>query len=147
MIAQFKLKTVTINEDEGEYLIDMPEIAKKFWDEKIATKDWFDEEKEHLVVLVLNTKLKIKGYNLVSVGTINECVAHPREILRPVIGMAGYAFILMHNHPTGEIAPSAADQRLTRNMKEACNIMQIQMMDHVITGGNKYFSFREAGCI
>ena len=152
MITQYKIKAVKVCEEPGEYITDNAEKALEFWNEKIITKDFFDEEKEHLVVLVLNTKLKIKGYNLVSIGSLNESLAHPREIFRPVIALSGYGFILMHNHPSGDPAPSQADHRLTKSLREAASILQIQFLDHVIAGkamdGNSgYFSFREAGCL
>lgn len=107
------------------------------------------EDKENLVVLVLDTKLKIKGWNLVSIGSINETVAQPREVLRPVIIASGYGFIIMHNHPTGDPAPSEADRRFTNRMREASEIMNLVFVDHIVYGDNTgvTFSFKQSGIL
>ena len=88
----------------------------------------------------------------VSHGSLNESVAHPREIFRPAITHAAYALILVHNHPSGDPTPSDADLRLTRRLNEAAELLQIRFLDHVIIGSpdngrRPYFSFREAGVI
>jgi DNA repair protein RadC len=124
--------------------VDMPEIAEKIWKEKIATLPEYDEEKEHLYVLGLNTKFELKAVAHISTGSLNESVAHPREIFRPLIGMAAYAFIIMHNHPSGDTAPSQADIRMTQRISEGAKILQINLLDHVIVG-NVPFSFKENG--
>ncbi|RYD84277.1 MAG: JAB domain-containing protein, partial [Verrucomicrobiaceae bacterium] len=97
-------------------------------------------------VLALNTKYHIKGVNLVSIGSLNESVAHPREIFRPLIALAAYAFVLVHNHPSGDTTPSEADRRLTARIHEGAKLLQIQMLDHIIIG-ESHFSFREAGLL
>lgn len=154
MITQFKVKVEKVQETPGEVLLDTAMVCREFFRNHIESQPFFDAEKEHLVVLILNTKLKIKGWNLVSIGTNNSAEAHPREIFRPVIAMSGYAFILMHNHPSGDPTPSQADHRLTRQIRDASQMMQINILDHVIAGQRSvdgsnpdYFSFREAGCI
>ncbi len=85
-------------------------------------------------------------------GSINESLAHSRDIFRPVIGQSAFAFVLVHNHPSGNPAPSEADIRLTRRLAEGTRILQINMLDHVIVGQSfegrpGYFSFKEAGLI
>lgn len=85
-------------------------------------------------------------------GGLNESLAYPRDIFRPVITHSAYSFILLHNHPSGDPSPSEADLRLTRRLSEAARILQIQMLDHVIIGHpvnerQGYFSFREAATI
>jgi DNA repair protein RadC len=83
---------------------------------------------------------------------LNETLAHPREGLKPVLAFRAYAFILVHNHPSGDPSPSEADLRLTRRIVEASKILQLQLIDHVIIGTpapgrNSYFSFKEADAI
>jgi len=107
---------------------------------------------EVLRVILLNARYRRVTSVEISKGTINECVAHPREIFRPAIIYCAYAFVLVHNHPSGHPSPSDADMRLTRRLPEASRILQIPLLDHVIVGapsnGNKgFFSFREAGLI
>jgi DNA repair protein RadC len=107
---------------------------------------------EVLRTVLLDTKQRLITMVDISKGTLNEAVAHPREIFRAVITHSAHSFILAHNHPSGDPSPSEADSRLTRRILEACKILQIQLMDHVIIGqpinGNQgYFSFKEAGLI
>jgi len=141
-----QIKISVVQEFQGSYMATESKQIKEFWDERIAAADWFDNEKEHLVVIILDTKYKIKNFNLVSIGTVNESLAHPREIMRPVIAQAGAAFILMHNHPSGDPTPSQADRILTRKIQECAQLFMINFLDHVIMG-EKHFSFREAGLL
>jgi DNA repair protein RadC len=107
---------------------------------------------EQVLVVGLDTRLRHINTTVVSVGTVNEAAAHPREILRPVIARAAYAFILIHNHPSGDPSPSRADESVTRRISEAATLMQLRFVDHVIIGRSEggrspYFSFREAGIV
>ena len=131
-----------------EMKIDSPESVAAAWQAHVSTAPWFDPEKEHIVVFVLNTRHMLKGWNVVSVGTINESVAHPREILRPVLVAAGFSFIIAHNHPSGDPSPSEADRRLTSRVREASELLMVKMLDHVVVAGSgRYFSFKEAGLV
>ena len=85
-------------------------------------------------------------------GTVNECVAYPREILRPAITHASFGFVLAHNHPSGSVNPSGADLRLTKRIAAGARILKINFLDHVIVGQAidgrlGYFSFQEAGLL
>jgi DNA repair protein RadC len=85
---------------------------------------------------------------IVSVGSLNESIAHPREILRPALIHSAYGFILAHNHPSGDPAASDADRRLTRRIHEAAELLRINLIDHIIVGAPEegrqpYFSFKE----
>ncbi len=82
----------------------------------------------------------------ISRGTVNESLAHPREILRPAIIHSAFAFVLVHNHPSGESKPSLADSRITKSVAEAAEILQINFLDHVIVG-RSFFSFQEAALL
>ena len=152
MITNFKVKIDVVSEEPGEYLTDSPEKLVNFWKEVITNQPWFDEEKECCIAIVLDTKMNIKGYNLVSLGNLNSSIVTPREVFRPIIAMAAYVFILVHNHPSGDIAPSSADLRITRKLKECGDIMEIELKDHIIIGKemdlNKgYYSFRSMGVL
>lgn len=132
--------------------VDTPEKCLEFWNTVIAAEPDHEPEKESVVALLLHTRLAPIGWNRVSLGTVNEGSAHPREILRPVIAGAAYGFILMHNHPSGDPTPSRSDECTTRRMVEAANLMQVRLLDHVIIGkpspgSSAYYSFREAGLI
>ena len=108
--------------------------------------------KESVRVVLLDAKLRLLRVEEVSLGSLNECLAHPREILRPAVMHNAYAFILVHNHPSGDPSPSEADRRLTVRMADAARLLQVTFSDHVIIGSPApghapYFSFREAGII
>jgi hypothetical protein len=88
----------------------------------------------------------------ISKGTINESVAHPREIFRSAIVHSAYALVLVHNHPSGDCTPSEADIRLTRRIAESARLLQINFLDHVIVDQpfvdrQGYFSFKETGLL
>ena len=108
--------------------------------------------KESLRVVLLDTKYRHLRTEEISLGSLNECLAHPREILRPAILLNAHAFILVHNHPSGDPSPSDADRRVTIRISEAAKMLQVSFFDHIILGSpaeNRagYFSFREAGVI
>lgn len=132
--------------------LDTPEKTWDFWQAYIATQPDHEADKENVIVVLLNTRLIPTGWNRVSVGTVNESNAHPREVLRPVIAGAAYGFILMHNHPSGDPGPSRSDESTTRRLSEAAALLQIRFIDHSIIGTaapgrSAYYSFREAGII
>lgn len=107
---------------------------------------------EQVVVIAVDTRLRHLTTTLVSSGSVNESIAHPREILRPVITRAAYGFILAHNHPSGDPSPSRADEQITRRLIDAAALMQVRFLDHIIigkpaAGRDSYYSFREAGII
>lgn len=127
-----------------------PLEAAAYWFANIPAHPFFDPAKEHLAVLLMNAKLRCFAWNLVSVGILNEALAHPREVFRPALVAAAYGIVLMHNHPSGDSAPSEADRRLTSRLLEAGRLLQVQLIDHIIvgvTGPDRHFSFRESGLI
>ncbi len=106
-----------------------------------------DETKEHLFVLHLNTKNQITKTELVSVGTLNAALIHPREVFKAAIKESSHAIILVHNHPSGDTEPSNADKQVTELLKKASAVIQIELLDHIITGKTGWFSFRESGLL
>ena len=102
-----------------------------------------DETKEHLFVLHLNTKNQIIKNELVSIGTLNAALIHPREVFKSAIRESAHAIILVHNHPSGDVEPSNADKQVTDLLKQASAIIQIELLDHIIVAKTEWFSFRE----
>jgi DNA repair protein RadC len=107
---------------------------------------------ESLRVILLNTKQQLLKVVSISEGTLNEGLARSREVFKPALVFSAVAFIMVHNHPSGDPSPSEADLRLTRRIVEASRILQLQLIDHVIIGSpapgrNSYFSFKEGGVI
>ena len=109
-------------------------------------------DRESLRVVLLDTRFHLIAIREISKGTLNESLAHPREIFKPAISHSAYAFVLVHNHPSGDPTPSDNDLRLTRRVSECARLLQIQFLDHVILGSSQegrtgYFSFKEAGIL
>ena len=109
---------------------------------------------ESLKVAILDNSNQVIHSELVSIGSLNESIAHPREIMRAVergiqkgsdLGRKIQGWMLMHNHPSGDPSPSEADRRLTRRLDEVAKMMESPLLDHVITNGETYFSFNQAG--
>src|SRR3954463_7085168 len=90
-------------------MIDTPERAAEYWRDNIPQAEWYDPAKEAVVVLILNTRRRIIGHNLVTLGSLDTCLISPREVFRPAIVAAGHCIVLMHNHPSGDASPSEAD--------------------------------------
>lgn len=101
-------------------------------------------DRELLCVVNLLNDLKPINVNVVSVGTINSSIAHPREILKSAILSNAASIMLFHNHPSGNLTPSEEDIILTDRMAKACDILGIPILDHIIIGNdNRYYSFME----
>jgi DNA repair protein RadC len=142
---EFKIMRVRECQSQTE-LIDTPERAAAYWRNNIPQAPWFDPAKEAVVVLVLNTRRRILGHNLVTLGSLDTCIISPSAVFRPVIVMAGSAIILAHNHPSGIPDPSEGDIKTTRDLIRAGQLLKIDLTDHVVIGTEPhYVSLREAG--
>lgn len=108
-------------------------------------------EMDREVVCVINLKSDSTPINcsIVSIGAINQTIAHPREMLKTSILANAANIILMHNHPSGTLEPSREDTMLTDRMVQVCSLIGIPLLDHIIVGGanGKYFSFKEKGVL
>ena len=120
----------------------------------ITSAAWFDPDKECVVVFCLNSRHRVVGHSLVSLGTLTASLASPREVLRPVIAHASAGFVLVHNHPSGSVNPSVADTHVTRRVRDAARAVEISFLDHLILGdkrfdeaGRGYYSFKDAGLL
>ena len=147
LAAAFGLATRLAREQLTKQKLDSPELVYDLLGTEMRALS-----RESLRVVLLDTKLQLMRTEEVSSGSLNESTAHPREIFRPAIIHSAYAVILVHNHPSGDPAPSDADHRLTRRLAEAATLLQIRLFDHIIigtadNGRRPYFSFREAGVI
>lgn len=111
-------------------------------------------EVEKFWVLCLNRKNRLLRRVEITSGTATAALAHPREVFREAIREAASAVVCVHNHPSGDPAPSAADVQVTRQLRDAAKAVDIALLDHVILGraaadpcGRGYYSFREAGLL
>ena len=128
------IKTQVIRENSIDYTLEHPDKVFRYWNEEIATNPSFDQEKEHLYVLMLDSKLYIKAHNLVTMGLINQTLMHAREIFKPAIVMSACHIILAHNHPSGDPSPSSDDIQSTRQIIKAGQVLGIPLLDHVVIG-------------
>jgi len=124
---------------------DTPEKAADYWRLTIATNPYFNPECECFAVLMLNTRRRVKGHQLVTIGTLDTLLVHPREVFRAAVIVAAAAIVLMHNHPSGEPTPSEADIKVTRDLIRAGQLLKIEVLDHVIMGADRHSSLRVLG--
>src|SRR5437870_4913403 len=126
-----------------------PDQAAAYWKAHIPSHPYFDYERECLVVFILNTRRRIKGHYLVSIGTMDTILCHPREVFRLAIMASAAAIIIAH--PSGDPTPSEADIKVTRDLIRAGQLLKIEVLDHVILGRSTadrpkdYTSLRELG--
>lgn len=114
----------------------------------LACEGQLDRDKEHLWVFGLDGKNRIGYIDLVHLGALNQCIAHPREIFRLAVMKAAGAIIIVHNHPSGDPSPSSHDTALTERLVKAGDVLGIKVLDHVIVGEEGCcFSFADAGIL
>jgi DNA repair protein RadC len=147
LAAAFELGTRVAREQLRDTPLNSPELIHEFFAPQLRHL-----AQEQVVVAVVDARLRHIGTTVVSMGTVSETTAHPREILRPVITRGAHGFVLIHNHPSGDPSPSRADELVTRRLVEAATLMQVEFLDHVIIGKlspgrSAYYSFREAGIV
>lgn len=104
-------------------------------------------EKEVLVVLHLDTKNVIKHKEIISMGTLNSSIVHPREVFSNAIKYCSASIIVVHNHPSGDPSPSKEDINVTKRLKESGKIIGIELLDHVIIGDGNFISLKEEGLL
>src|SRR5690554_3255153 len=101
------------------------------------------EEQENFYCIFLNTRFEVIKKSLIYIGTVNQIPIHPREIFKEAVKANASFIILVHNHPTGNATPSKADKFVTKELMNASNIMNIEIVDHIIIGNNQYYSYVE----
>ena len=132
------------------------QLQKQGFKEKISNaRDVFnryvdqlkDEKQEHFLALYLDTKNHLLQDRLVSKGTLNASLIHPREVFNYAIKASANSIILVHNHPSGDPTPSSEDEIVTKNLVNAGELLGIHVLDHVIIGEHDFTSLREKGVI
>lgn len=147
LAAAFELGRRVARETIAKLRVDSPEIVCQ-----LLAQDLRALTRESLRALLLDTKFQLIRIEEISLGSLNESIAHPREIFRPALVHSAYAIIMVHNHPSGDPTPSKADKLLTKKLVEVGETLQIALADHIIIGGMQagkpsYYSFKEAGVI
>jgi len=107
-----------------------------------------DADKEHFLLLALNNKNRLNGFKVISTGSLTASLVHPREVWRAALHLCAAAVIFVHNHPSGDPAPSLEDQEITRRLKETADLLGIRLLDHIVLGGqDRFFSFNDRGLL
>lgn len=132
-------KRMNYNNYEQVDIIHGPEDVARYMFPRIGR-----EQKEHFIVILLNTKNHIIGYKVISVGSLTASVVHPREVFEVATKNHAASMIIGHNHPSGDPSPSREDIAITRRLVQAGEIMDIKVLDHIIVGrNNRYKSLKE----
>ena len=100
-------------------------------------------EQEHFVAIFLSPINEIITDKTISIGTTTSTVANHKDVIKWALKYSAHAIIIAHNHPTGNVIPSKQDIDFTMNLQEACKIVDILLIDHLIIGKNNYFSFKD----
>jgi DNA repair protein RadC len=106
-----------------------------------------EEDREKLIVCCLDTKNQPTAINVVSVGSLNSSIVHPREVFKPAILSNSASIILFHNHPSGDTTPSNEDKLITERISQSGEMLGIKLLDHIIIGDNSYTSLKEEGIL
>jgi antirestriction protein ArdC len=143
-----EFKVVALREcpvPEQMKICDTPDTAADYWRMHVASNPYFNPECECFVVILLNTRRRVKGHQLISIGTLDTILVHPREVFRAAIACSAAAVVLAHNHPSGDPTPSESDIKVTRDLIRAGQLLKIDVLDHIVIGNPNRCSLRELG--
>jgi len=106
-----------------------------------------DHKREMFLVVLLDARHRVLREEAVSEGSLTSSIVHPREVFRAAVRESAGAVVLVHNHPSGDPAPSEEDVAVTRRLVQASELIGIRILDHVIVGDGSYTSLKEAGLL
>jgi len=138
IVACFELGRRFFKKNEEEIYIRDSKDAYNYLKDKIANL-----RKEQFRGLYLNSRNKLIHDEVISLGTLTTNLVHPREVFQPAVQYSAVAIILAHNHPSGDPEPSEDDIKITQQIVEASKIINIEVLDHIIIGKNKYLSLKD----
>jgi DNA repair protein RadC len=104
-------------------------------------------DREEFLAVVLDGKNRVQGFNVVSVGSLTASLVHPREVFKAAILANAAAVIVLHNHPSGDPTPSSEDIAITQRLRQAGEILGVNVLDHVVIGDGRYISFADEGLL
>lgn len=141
--AAFELsRRISKSKNILRYVIGSPESVADIYMEELRY-----QKKELVKLLILDTKGAIVGDVLLSEGSLNSSIVHPREVFKEAIIRSANRLVLIHNHPSGDPEPSAQDIQLTNRLTEAGRLIGIELLDHIIIGDGEYSSLKRLGYI
>ena len=136
---------IEVNSEFKNEKIHSAEKAYKVFLSAFNVLDEIDREKEHFFVLGLTRSRHIKYLDLASVGILSGTLVHAREVFRRAIAHASDSIVIAHNHPSGNMTASSADDNITKSIKEAGKIIGIEAVDHIIFSETEYYSYADNG--
>ena len=138
ILASIELgRRVFINNDNNIKITSSKDIFN------LIKSDVENNKQEYFYALYLDNKNKLIEKRLLFIGTINQSLVHPREVFKYAYINSASSIVIVHNHPSGDITPSKEDINITNVLKELGSINKIPILDHIIIGHNKYYSFNE----
>jgi len=111
--------------------------------EKLLKSKLRDKKKEYFTIIMLDTRNRLIRDADISIGTLDASLVHPREVFKEAISASAASVILVHNHPSGDPAPSDDDIKITKRLMEVGKLVDIKVLDHIIIGGEKCLSMKE----
>lgn len=102
--------------------------------------------RESFFALLLDNRHRVLGLRVISTGSLESAPVHPREVFSPAIREGAAALVVAHNHPSGDPSPSAQDRLVTERLRQAGELVGIEVLDHVVVGSERYYSFAEESC-
>jgi DNA repair protein RadC len=159
-LSEFELSTLFgLSEKQSFHLMAVFELARRISGLKrdevvvirtpVDAKDIFQDlkflDKEHFVCLFLNTRNHVIGRETISVGSLNAGIVHPREVFKAAIRRGAASVMFAHNHPSTDPSPSPEDISLTNRLVEGGQLLGIDVLDHIIIGGDSWVSLKERG--
>ncbi|WP_336788377.1 RadC family protein [Paenibacillus sp. MMO-177] len=148
-LSEFEISTTYgLNEKQSFHLMSVMELGRRLMRKSLSedviirypqdvfnvVSDLRELDKEHFVVLFLNSKNSVIGRETISIGTLNASLVHPREVFKAAIRRGAASIIVSHNHPSGNPTPSPEDIHLTQRLAEAGEVVGIELLDHIIVG-------------
>ena len=115
--------------------------------ESDIAKNLLKSDREKFICMHLNTKNQLISFEVVSTGSLSNSIVHPREVYKSAILANAKSVIFMHNHPSGDPEPSGDDIRITNRLEKAGNILDIEVLDHIIVAQNGFYSFKQNNLI
>ena len=141
-IRELQVNYSTTNKEITTQLLE-PELVAQFLRSVLPTN-----VQECVLAVYLSSCLKPLAYKVVSIGTNDACMFEPSDIIRPALLCGATKLIVAHNHPSGNIQPSAADKKVTTRLKEACSLLGLTLLDHIIIADNSdFYSFNTSGLL
>lgn len=138
----YNVRTKLVIEGQNEYKPLQFSNSAEVYD---SFKKLRESDKERFYSILLDTKNKVIGVDMVSQGSVDSSPVHPREVYKSALLSSASSVIFVHSHPSGDPEPSISDKEITKQLKEAGELLGIEVLDHVIIGQGEYYSFADKG--